>query len=165
MSYDTRLERCRLRIGLTPGEWAAAADIWPGQLLRYRSSQAEPRRSTLLRLVRAARDVTGTMVRASDLYDLGDDEPLGEPAGSLSKPRRRKPFPTNLDVVLRRYGFTAAALARNSRLHSRIIRRFQAGTEDPLVSTMAILVRTLRRMGADVRAHDVFDLGERDCGS
>lgn len=155
--FDTRIDRRRAGLGLTPGEWAAAADMPRGQLLRYRSGQAEPRARALARLVRAARDVTGKPVRASDFYDLGEDEPLGQRTeGRVHRGRRQ--YQTRFGGTLDRYGFPLLLAARQARLSRRTITLFCAGKRDPRASTIATLVRAFRRMGADIAASDLFEL-------
>ena len=157
--YDTRLDQFRKRAGIGRGEWAIAAEISRSQLTKYRAGLGEPRAGHLARLVSSAGRILGRAVNASELFDLGEDEPLG-------KKRRPKPakltaadYDTRLDKLMRRLGVRPAALAKatgTSRMQIYCVRR----GGNPLVSTVRSIVIAIRRMGHDVRARDVIDLGE-----
>jgi len=160
-AYNTRFDRFRSRERLDLSRWQKEAAIGRGQLLRYRTGAAEPRSDVLARLVRAAARLLNRPVRASELYDLGEDEPLGTPARTEGESALRKAYPTRFDQLLRRHGVADAQLVTVSRMSRQNIRKLRAGLETPRVRTIAGLVRALRRMRLDVRASDLFDVGER----
>jgi hypothetical protein len=159
-TYDTRIDRLRARLGIAPSAWADATRKPRGQLLRYRSNQAEPRCSVLADLVRGTRKLTQEPLRASDFYDLGEAEPLGSVQPTQRGWRRSRKFDTRFDRLLRTHSIIPSILATETGLSRRLIGLLQAGKLDPKVSTLAKLVRALRRMGADVCANDVVDIGD-----
>lgn len=162
--YDTRLNHFRLAKGISPTAWANAAGMWRGQLTRYCSGSATPRCSRLVLLLRSARELTQTSVCASELYDLGEDEPLGGTLSSADRRwRRSTPWNTRFDRVLKRHGIGPSRLAAEAGVSQRAVRELQAGLTDPRVSTLASMVRALRRMGVNVRAHDLIDIGDAEC--
>lgn len=158
--YNTRLDRFRMREHLDLSQWKDEAAIARGQLGRYRTGAAEPRSDVLARLVRSAGKLLNRRIPASDLYDLGEDEPLGVPRKTRGDSRVRKPYPTRFDRLLRRQHIVGAQLAVEAGISRQNIRKLRAGLEKPRVRTIAGLVRALRRMGLDVAAGDLFDVGE-----
>lgn len=111
--YDTLLDRFRRKEGIPLLLWAEEAGMNRTQLGKYRSGKLEPSAVTLSDLVRAAKRIIGCPVKASDLYDLGEDEPLnvtnpypwGRPQSSV-----RQSFNTRLDRCLIRERFRHHAL-------------------------------------------------------
>lgn len=119
---------------------------------------------TLARLVRSARKITGKPVRASDLYDVGDDAPI-EPVRRPRTARHasRTFYDTPLDRFLVRENIGPAVLAREASVARQAFRHIRAGSEHPRISTVRKLVATLRLLtGKPIRAAELFDLGEED---
>jgi transcriptional regulator with XRE-family HTH domain len=161
--YETRIDRFRRTAGIALRRWAEEAHISRMQLGKYRAGTQEPTLETLAALVSAARRVSGLPVKAADLYDVGEDEPLNttdpEP---FAAPRGdiRNLYDTRFDKCLVREGIRPSRLARTAGMSRLSILRKRAGRESPTVGVLARLVRAMRIMGRDIRASDLFDVGE-----
>lgn len=161
--YDTRIDQFRRRHNIRASAWAAEAGISRSLLARYRADAADPHIETFAKLVRAARKITGLPVRASDLYDVGEDEPVNpEPALRRNGARGgvREFYDTRFDGCLIREGVLPAHLARESGISRPTILRKRTGEESFRVGVLARFVRALRRMGREVQASDLADVGE-----
>jgi predicted transcriptional regulator len=162
-SYDTRIDRFRRRYNISPSLWAAEAGISRSLIARYRAATEEPYVETVAKLVLAARRITGQCVRAADLFDLGEDEPVNPEPTLRRRPARggvREFYNTRFDSCLIREGVLPAHLARESGISRPTVLKKRTGEESFRVSVLATLVRALRRMGRNVRASDLANLGE-----
>jgi hypothetical protein len=162
--YDTRLDRFRVREGIGITQWSDEAGLRRTTLNRYRSASEEPTAVYLANLVQSASRILGRPVKASELYDLGEAEPLGKKnrqreyranAGS------RKFYKSRLDVLLRRIGLPPSAFAREANISAHTLLRIRAQQVSPMVSTLRMLVVALRQMGYDVTVSDIVDVGEK----
>ena len=160
-TYDTRFDRFRAREGLSVLQWASAVGMNRTQLNDYRSGAAHPHAHTLAALVRAASRILGRAVKASELYDLGEGEQVAVRRQEFRAHRSvQKKFNSPLDRLLRRLDVPLTPLAAKAGVSRQAIRHLRMGTRDPVVPTIRALVGALRRMGYDVRASDIFDVGE-----
>ena len=159
-AYDARLDQFRVREGIDIGRWASEADLLRTQLNKYRSAFAEPNVEVLAKLVRAASRILQRHVKASELYDLGEAEPLGQQRQFRGNPECRKAFGSRLDEFLRRIEFPSSALAREAATSKNTLLQFRARRSSPRVSTVRQIVVALRRMGYDVTPSDIIDVGE-----
>jgi transcriptional regulator with XRE-family HTH domain len=155
-----RIESFRRAKHIPRHKWAAIAGIHPKQLEDYLNGRHLPRSGVLAKLVRAARQITGVLVNASELYDLGEDERVCRVQSVRRPPNPRRFYDTPFDRFLRREGILPSQLARESGLPRQVILRKRTGAELPSIPVIEGLVRALRRMGYDVRATDLFDVGE-----
>lgn len=157
------MDRFRRQKAIPPGLWARVAGMNRSQFNKYRAGVQEPSSLAVAELVRAARKITNSPVRASHLFELGEDEPLNttdpEPR---CRPRKtvRKAFDTRLDHCLIREGISPGRLAFEADVSRQGLLKKRADRDLASVSFIARLVRTMRRMGRDVVASDLFDLGE-----
>jgi hypothetical protein len=113
-------------------------------------------------LVRSAAKIIGQPVKASELFDLGEDEPIAPSIRTHRHPRNgrlRKRYDTRLDKLLRRLDVSLHALSRECGVSRQGLRRVR-GRFGISVSTIAAIVKALRRMGYPVNASDVEDVGE-----
>lgn len=159
-TYHTRIDEARARLGLGPSEWAAEALMSRPQLLRYRQGRAEPHVENLAKLVRAARRMSGARVKASDFYDLREDEPVNPKRARYVELTNQGEVKTRLEALLRREGVRPTHLARQAAMSRQVCRRLREDKADMMVSTLGRIVKALRRMGLDVKAADVADVGE-----
>lgn len=157
--YETRIDQFRSRAAIGRVEWAVAADVGRAQLNKYRAGIAEPRAPALAQLVGAASRILGRRVAASELFDLGEDEPLGDRAERKAHIRGGFKYDSRLDRLLRRIGIESAELARKAGVWRIQIVSVRGGVA-PRVRTIRRIVVALRRMGYDVKARDVADVGE-----
>lgn len=132
----------------------------------------------LARLVRAASKVMGRPVRASELYDLGDDAPYTTKRSGSSKknrpPGKSKPsvyvnplrrfFDTPLDHLITAHRLKPAAVARKAGITRQAFCALRAARTLPRVTTLAKIVVVLRELtGKPITARDLgYDLGEDD---
>jgi transcriptional regulator with XRE-family HTH domain len=153
-----RIESLLRRERISREQWADEAVMDRAQFSRYLHGRSFPRALILARLVWAARRIAGIHVMASDLYDLGEEEPvsLAPKSGSTS----RSNYDTRLDRYLRQNGISPAKLARHSGVARPLLNRKRTGEQQPTVGVIRRLVRALRQMGYDARASDLFDVGE-----
>jgi len=127
-AYKTRLDRFRSRERLDLSRWQREAAIGRGQLLRYRTGAAEPRSDVLARLVRSATRLLNRPVHASELYDLGEDEPIGTLSLTGGESPLRKAYRTRFDRLLRQHGVVDTQLVVVSRMSRQNIRKLRAGS-------------------------------------
>ena len=159
--YETRLDRFRVRENIGIRQWAEQAGMSRTQLNRYRSDAAQPRSNTVADLVRSASAIVGRDVAASELYDLGEDEPVRRRDAQARTNRIvQKTYRPRFDELLRRLGVPLKRLATESGLSRQAIRRFRSDATYPVVPTVRAIVTALRRMGYRVTPSDVIDVGE-----
>src|SRR5687768_12435596 len=101
-NYDTRMDRCRVVYGISLLQWSIEARIDRKVITRYRAGLDEPTERNLAKLVRAARAITGKPIRASELFELGEDEPLGPRWERQYSSPGRKTYDTRFDRCLLR---------------------------------------------------------------
>lgn len=161
-NYDTSLDRFRVRERLDIQQWAEEAEMRRTTLNRYRAGESEPNVRQLVRLVGAARRILGRAVHASELYDLGENEPRanGLPRRVHRENRRRRVFNSRLDHLLRKFGVAPSAFARESGLSRHGLWRIRAEEDSPMVSSVRQIVQAFRRLGYDVKASDVIELSD-----
>ena len=159
-SYKTRIDRCRRKYGIQLARWSYEAGIDRKIITRYRAGLDEPTERNLAKLVRAARKITEQPIRAAELFDLGEDEPLRVRHDSQYASPGRKVFDTRFDRCLIREGVLPSDLARASRLSRQSVFKKRKGTQSFSRPMLAKLVRGMRRLGRDVRAADLVDVGE-----
>jgi hypothetical protein len=70
----TRLERFIQERGIALTRIQAAIPMHPTQLGRYRFGLSVPSERVIARIVRAVRSITGEPIKASQLFNLGDDD-------------------------------------------------------------------------------------------
>lgn len=162
--YDTRLDRFRVREGIGIKQWADQAGLRRTTLNRYRSASEEPTADYLAKLVRSASRILRRPVKASEIYDLGEGEPLGK--NDLRRDYRtnegsRKFYRSQLDTLLRRIGLPPSAFAREANISAHTLLRIRSQQASPMVSTLRALVVAMRRMGHDVTASDIADVGDK----
>lgn len=161
--YATRLDQFRVREALPLARWASEAGIERTRLGKYRAGTAEPHVEALARLVRAASRILGRPVRASELCDLGEDEPLGaqnRQRTTHGNDEYRSRYDTPFDEWLHRNGVRPNALARARGVSRQSLRYIRMGKDVPRLPTLRRIIIALRRRGHDVRAADWFDVGE-----
>ena len=159
-SYETKFDRGRVRHGLGPTEWATETGIPRTQLLRYRAGEEEPQVETLAKLVRSAAVITGRSIKASDFVELGEDEPVHAVRVQDCPWRKYKQPKTRLEALLIREHVRPEHLAAAAPLSRTFLHRLRKKKATMMVTTLARIVRALRRMGRDVKASDVVDVGE-----
>lgn len=128
--------------------------------MRYRAGLSEPQVNTLARLVLAARRIAGKRVKASDFYDLGESEPLNRRPVRYFERRKIEDVNTRLEATLLREHVRPTDLANKAGLSRQALRRLRRGQAIMTVSTLAQIVRAFRRMGRDVKASDIADVGD-----
>jgi hypothetical protein len=159
-TYATRIDRCRRKYDIQLAQWAVEAGIDRKVITRYRAGLDEPTERNLAKLVRAARRITGQRISAGEFFDLGEDEPLRTRHESQYASPGRRIFGTRFDRCLVREGVLPIDLARASRLSRQSVFKKRKGTEAFSRPILAKLVRGMRRLGRDVRASDLVDVGE-----
>lgn len=161
-TYMTRIDQFRVRENLDLRDWARTAGIHRTQLNRYRSDVAAASVSSLVKLVRAASQLLGRHVKASEIMDLGDDEPV---AADVERVNITDAFdstthPSRLDRLMHRLEVPPVHLARRANVSIPTLRKFRAEISSPTVTTLRKLVVAFRRLGHDVSARDIVDIGE-----
>ncbi|HEV7765273.1 MAG TPA: hypothetical protein VGQ76_09745 [Thermoanaerobaculia bacterium] len=159
--YDSRIDRCRRRYGVKPQEWANESGVDRKVLIRYRSGELVPGVANLAKLVLGLWRITGLPIRASELYDLGESEPLGRKTQNrCNTPFKGKRFATRFDRFLALRGINPTCLAAAIPTTRQTIYKKRSGAESFTIRQIERVVRTLRRMGYDVRASYIVDVGE-----
>lgn len=163
--YRTKLDEFLRQHGIRASEWALEAGIPVRQLTRYRSGRGTPSTGTLAILVRAAQKITGQRIRAQDLLDVGDEEPLNRAMDEeeLPPPTNGKRLQTRINRCMTREGVRPARRAREAGVSRQNLLRLRTDTargRGMSVGVLRALVSAMRRMGRDVRASDVIDVGE-----
>lgn len=160
-NYETRMDRCRVKYGIPLPIWSIESGIDRKVISRYRAGLDEPTERNLAKLVRAARKITGKPIKASEFFDLGEDEPLG--------PWRERPYPsstlrgfynTRFDRCLLREDVAPVDLARECGVTRQQVFKVRSRAAAFSRPGLERVVRGMRRMGRDVRASDLVDVGE-----
>jgi predicted transcriptional regulator len=166
-AYDTRIDRFRRANAIDHLQWALESGMTRSHFLRVRLGK-DIHLKSVVRVVKAASRILRRQVRASELYDLGDDEPLNTQVESALQQRphakTRELFRTPLDDYLLRTGILPAELARRAGLSRQALVRMRARRGTVRVSTVRKLIRALRAMGRDVKSSDFFDFGDSTSG-
>jgi DNA-binding Xre family transcriptional regulator len=157
----TPLERFRIVNESKLLLWPEEAGISRSRFNKIRLS-GEMNVETLARLVCAASTLLGRPVRASEIADLGEDEPVAELRRQYRN-RKRKTYDTRADRLLNALGISSALLATTARLTRPTVHKLRRGKGTLRVSNLAAIVRALRQLtGVPVRAADLCDVGEAD---
>ena len=161
--YDTRMDRFRASERISIHEWAKCAAMKRSQLNKYRAG-TEPRTDTIARLVRSAAEILGRPVRASELFDLGEEVAVGSHDPNRETPPRneamRKQYPSRLDALIRALDIPPQAFAQRVGLSRRQLARLRSDKASASIATVRRIVVTLREQGHDVLASDIADVGE-----
>lgn len=141
--------------------WHEEAELSRSAFNKIRRS-GEMNVDTLARLVRAATRLLGRQVAASEVADVGEDEPVtGAAAPRVRRHRKRKTYDTPADRVLCRLGVMPTELAAAARVTRPTIHKLRRGKGTLRVSNLASIVRALRQLShVAVRAADLCDVGE-----
>ena len=129
---------------------------------------SDPYLTTARRLVIAGSTLVGRQVRAHELWDVGEDEPITlihrlppRPVVSNRHWKTLKHYNTRFDRILRAEGLYPFFFAEQTALARQTLQRLRSGDGEPCLSTIAQIVRTLRQLtGKPYRAAHVFDVGE-----
>jgi hypothetical protein len=159
-TYDTRIDRCRVKYGISLLQWSTASGVDRKVISRYRAGVDEPTERNLAKLVRAARKITGKPIMASELFDLGEDVPLGPRRERQYASPGRKVYNTRFDQYLLREDVLPMDLARESGLSRQQVFKTRSGAAAFSRTVLSKLIRGMRRLGRDVRASDLVDVGE-----
>ncbi|MDP9192358.1 MAG: hypothetical protein M3P06_11725 [Acidobacteriota bacterium] len=158
--YETRMDQRRAKYGIALLQWSVEAGIDRKVISRYRAGLDEPKERNLAKLVRAARKITGKQIRASEFFDLGEDEPLGTRRERQYASPGRKAFKTRFDQCLLREDVSPVDLARECGLSRQQVFKTRSGAASFSRPGLEKIVRGMRRLGRDVRASDIVDVGE-----
>ena len=161
-TYDTRLDKFRVREGIAIEQWAEEAKMSRTQFNKYRANELQPRVSTLAKLARSGSRLLRRRVRASELYDLGEDTPLGGGGGQSfrSSNTLRGRYNSPFDRLLRQIKMSPSAAARLLCISRVTIREIREPGASPKIGTVRRIVVALRRCGYDVKTSDIADVGE-----
>lgn len=163
--HVTRLERFRKQNRIRATTWAAkAGNSRPAfKHVRYGS---DPHMATVVAIVRAACDILGRPVRASEIFDVGEDisvpsRPEKRRIASDGQQKTLRRYGTPLDRILRAERIVPNEFARNVGVVRQSLQRFRSGSDEPCLSTLAKIVTTLRQMsGKAYLACHLYDVGE-----
>jgi predicted transcriptional regulator len=163
-AYNTRLERFRRAQGLSPSVWARAAGLSRQSFEDVRAG-SDPYLRTIRAIVRAARVLVDRPVEARELFDVGEDMParvvLPRKVAAKNLRASLKRYRTNLDRILRGEQILPSDFVRHVGIVRQTLLRLRAGEDEPCLSTLAALVRTLRGMtGKPYKARHLYDVGE-----
>lgn len=163
-AYDTRLERFRRAHGLAPSTWARTAGLSRPSFDDVRAGR-DPYLRTVRAIVRAACVLVGRPVEARELFDVGEETPATVvlPRKVVAKSGRGslKRYATNLDRILRGEQIVPSDFARHVGIVRQTLLRLRTGEDDPCLSTLTAMVRTLRGMtGKPYKARHLYDIGE-----
>lgn len=159
-NYDTRVDVCRVVYGIPLLQWSIEARIDRKVIRRYRAGLDEPTERNLAKLVRAARTITGKPIRASEFFALGEDEPLGPRRERQYCSPGRKTYDTRFDRCLLREDVLTVDLARECGLSRQQVFKTRSGAAAFSRPGLEKVVRGMRRLGRDVQASDIVDVGE-----
>jgi DNA-binding XRE family transcriptional regulator len=109
--------------------------------------------------------LAGRPVDARELFDVGEDTPatIVLPRKMVAKSNRGslKRYGTNLDRILRGEQIVPSDFARQAGIVRQTLLRLRKGEDEPCLSTLAAIVRTLRGMtGKPYKARHLYDVGE-----
>ena len=164
-TQGTRLERFRVHHRIRPLVWSSAAGITRQSFDRVRQGN-DTHLSTIRAIVRAASQLVGRPVRASELFEIGDDTPSSEALITRQVVRDAhrkmlKRYSTRLDRILRGENIMPNDFARRVGIDRHSLRRYRADEGEPSLLTLAGIVRVLRLMtGKPYVASHLYDVGE-----
>jgi hypothetical protein len=159
-SYATRLDRFRALNGLAIKAWAANAPKARSQLQKYRAGKVEPMTAGLANLVCAASAMLRRPVKAAEIMDVGEDEPVAPTITILPSSRRRaRTYEGRLGAYCARIQVSPQALLEMCAASRPTIRRV-ARKGITSVALLRRVVITLRRLGYAALAKDIADVGE-----
>ena len=155
----TPLERFRRANESKLVRWAEEAGISRSAFNKMRRT-GEMNVDTLARLVRAATKLLDRPVMASELADVGEDEPVLGPQRTRRYSKRKR-YDTRADRLLVAVGVSSTLVAVTARLTRPTIHKLRRGKGTLRVSNLAAIVRAIRQLtGVAVRAADLCDVGE-----
>ena len=154
------MDQCRVKYGLALLQWSVETGIDRRVITRYRAGLDEPTERNLAKLIRAARKITGKQLRAGEFFDLGEDEPLGPRRERQYASPGRKAYMTRFDEYLLREDVSPVDLARECGLSRQQVFKTRSGAAAFSRPGLEKVVRGMRRLGRDVRASDLVDVGE-----
>ena len=163
-----RFEEFRIANALAPRTWYPAAKMSRAAFRVVRLG-SDPYLATARRLVVAGSILLGRQVRAHELWDVGEDEPLPTASALASRPfiaKRHlatlKRYDTAFDRVLHAEGLSPFFFAQAAAISRQHLQRLRSGENEPCMSTVAQIVRTLRRLtGKPYKAAHIFEVGEQ----
>jgi hypothetical protein len=161
--YPTPFDDFRRRNHIDAAIWGLKARVSRGQMQRYRKG-GEITTTTPARLLEAASEMLGRVVLAAEVVgDLGESEPVADPAPKPPPTSRgadrTNRYNTRLDNVFAFTSWPVDAFVRRvptSRAQFRILRMGRGMT----TKTLRSLVITFRRLGFDVVAADIAEIGK-----
>jgi hypothetical protein len=168
LSVASRFEQFRVANRVEPRAWYRKAGMSRAAFRVVRRG-SDPYVSTVRRLIIAGSQLVGREVRAHELWDVGEDEPLPSadalpprPAVSVRQRVSLKQYDTPLDRILRAEGLYPFFFAQQTALARQSLQRLRSAKAEPCMSTVGQIVRTLRRLtGKPYGAAHVFDVGEK----
>jgi hypothetical protein len=122
--------------------------------------------TTVVAIVRTACDILGRPVRASEIFDVGEDisvpsRPARRRVASDGQQKALRRYGTPLDRILRAERIIPNEFARRVGIVRQSLQRFRSGSDEPCLSTLAKMVATLRQMsGTPYLASHLYDVGE-----
>jgi DNA-binding Xre family transcriptional regulator len=168
-AYPTRIDRFRVKEGIDVTRWYTEAGLTRSFFSRIRAGH-DFSVDTLLRLLKAAREITGKRVRATDIADLGEDMP---PPGNVSSRLRRRPqrqrtaYETELDRIMAAHRLSNSDVMREARLSKPTLLKMRQGRIKKngkvviTTGTLAAVVRALRALtGEPIGAADITGIEE-----
>lgn len=160
--YDSRFDRFRRAVtpSVPVNEWARQAGLKRSAFNRQRLRGSDPRSVSVANLVRTASRFLGRTVMASEMFDLGEETPVGECVPDEKSQRPRREFDSRLRRTLVRIGIGPAKLQQLSGVTKTSIYRICHERVSPRISIVRSLVIGLRRAGYDVHARDIVDVGD-----
>lgn len=167
-AYETRLDKLRIELGIDLNQWQEEAGVDRRHMVKYRKG-SDMRADTLVSLVRSARKLTGnSTLRAQQLVDLGEDEPIpatrDQRLGAYhGAPDFRRTFTTAFDTLIMREGVWPTLLEAESGISRVTIFKMREGRHVPHTSTIREVVAALTRLLARrVYAQEVYDVGDAE---
>jgi predicted transcriptional regulator len=163
--HKTKLDEFRRTYHPDLVDWYRATGLTPPTFYRIRAGLSDPRVSTARLIVIAARQLTGRRVIAQAIFDLGEDTPTKNVITPKSVPSSlrtsAKKYDTRLDRILRRERIAMNDFAGHVGIVRQTLLRLRTGQDEPCVTTLASIIRTLRQMtGKPYLARHLYDLGE-----
>ena len=167
-AYPTRIDRFRVTEGIDVTRWYTDAGLTRSFFNRVRAGH-DFSVDTLLRLLTAAREITGKRIRATDIADLGEDMPPPDkvPPRPRRLQRQRTAYETGLDSIMAAHDLSNIDVMQEARLSKPTVLKMRQGRIRKngkvviTTGTLAAVVRALRTLtGESIRAADVTGIEE-----
>ena len=144
---------------LTPANWARAARLNRTQFHHYLAGR-NPQLGTAYKLLRSASELLHRKVHLSELYELGEDVPVGDVVQSRP-PRSRRRYGTvdhgtPFNHLLAQIEWCIASLAPIINVSRKTLFSIRAGHQTVRISSIRNTVAGLRRIGFAVKASEVI---------